>query len=127
MRISITRIAGAAALVALGGLGATALNPQPGRPAIEAARPAPVEVRTQVIHRTIRIVRREKPKRPRPVAAPAPAPPTAKAAAVIAPPVTYAAPPPAPARTVAPLRTRTSGAGQGGSEHGDREREGRDD
>ena len=109
MRIPITRIAGGAALFALGGLGATALDLQPNRPVLQAARPAPIEVRTQVIHRTVRIVRHEKPKRPRTVATPAAAPPPTAAPAP-PPRVTYAAAPPAPAGNVAPLRTRTSGA-----------------
>jgi hypothetical protein len=73
MRKIPTTIAAAITLVTLGALTAVAL--QPTQKTSQAA--APVEVRTEVIRRTVRIVRHEKPPHPRlPRTSSAAAPPT---------------------------------------------------
>jgi hypothetical protein len=144
MRPTPIQIAAGVALLGAGGVAGAALPVAAQRPAAVAAAPAPVEVRTQVVHRTVRIVRHERPKHLRPrrpaAAAPAPAPPPA-------------APPPAPAARVpaatapataaagrplvtrssgtaahrsapSPLRTRSSSTGGRGGEGHEHEREG---
>ena len=74
MRTATTTLA-AAALLAVGGTAGAALSAGRDRaPVPVAAAPAPVEVRTQVIHRTVHVVRHIKPKRRKPVAAAAPSP-----------------------------------------------------
>jgi hypothetical protein len=122
-----TKIAAGTTLAALGGLAGMAVRPEHAATADPAA--APVEVRTQVIRRTVRIVRHERPRhrahRTAPgVGAPAPAAPAAPAPAQ---PVTFAAKPPAAPKHSEPLRTRTSGgkSGHGGDDGG--EHEGHDD
>jgi len=119
--------------VALGatmlGLGAlTGVAVSPGHDNIStAARRAPVEVRTQVIRRTIRIHRRARPaKQPPAHAAPPPAPLAAPAPQPVVVPQAVATPPAAVAPHK-PIRTRTSGAA-GGVSGGEHEHEsGRDD
>ena len=62
MRTATTTLA-AAALLAVGGTAGAALSAGRDRaPVPAAAAPAPVEVRTQVIHRTVHVVRHIKPK-----------------------------------------------------------------
>ena len=74
MRTATTTVA-AARLLAIGGAAGAALSARPDRaPAPAAVVPAPVEVRTQVIHRTVHVVRHIKPKRVKRAAPPAPAP-----------------------------------------------------
>lgn len=127
MSSMITKIATGTALTALGGLAGMAVRPEHVATATPAA--APVEVRTQVIRRTVRVVRHERPRHrahravPAPVAS-APIPVPAPAAVQ---PVTYAAKPPAAPRRSKPLRTRTSGHGQGRDDGAERERRGHDD
>lgn len=65
-----TKLAAAATLVGLGGLAGWAINQPAGNDKAAAAQAAaPVEVRTQVIRRTVHIVRHEKPKHRRKAAA----------------------------------------------------------
>jgi hypothetical protein len=110
MRTAATTLA-AAALLAIGGTAGAALSAGRGRAPVSraAVAPAPVEVRTQVIHRTVHVVRRHiKPKRAAP-----PAPPPTLAPAPVRPVVAAATPRPA-----RPLRTRSSATGSaGGGEH----------
>jgi hypothetical protein len=135
------KTAAGASLVALGSLAGYAVGSGPAGEQADAtaAKQQPVEVRTQTIRRTVRVVKHERPRgnraQPAPPAAPA-APPTAPAAPTVAvAPSTPVAPqsaPPQPASPT-PVRTRTSGAGSAGGEreHGDErdggEREGGDD
>ena len=130
MTFTTPRVAAIAALAALGGIGASALafqpDPQAAKP-VAAATAAPVEVRTQTIHRTVRVTRHERShkrkRRPQPVAA---APPQRVA---VAAPTRVAAPAPAPAAPSRPLRSRTSGSsgrGHEGEGH-ENEHEGEDD
>ena len=118
------RVATIAALAALGGIGASALafqpDPQAAKP-VAAATAAPVEVRTETIHRTVRVTRHERShtrKRRPPVAAAAP---PRRVAAVA--PARVAAPAPAPAAPSRPLRSRTSGSSGRGHEGDEREHE----
>ena len=138
MRGIQTKMAAGLALVALGSLAGYAVGAGPAGDqgaAATAAKRQPVEVRTRTIHRTIRIVRHEKPRRPRPQPpAPTASPPAAELAAVSqTAPAPPAAPPAAklPATTSPPVRTRTSGGGSrsGGERElgGEREGEGEDD
>ena len=136
MRGIQTKMAAGLGLVALGSLAGYAVGAGPAEDqgaAATVAKRQPVEVRTRTIHRTIRVVRHEKPRRPRPQ----PPAPTSPPAAALAP-VPQAAPAPAatpPATTSPPVRTRTSGGGSpsgGERERGDEhersvEREGDDD
>lgn len=119
MRTATTAVV-AAALLAVGGAAGAALSAGPGHPPVAtvAAAPAPVEVRTQVIHRTVHVVRHLKPKRAR---RPAP-PPAAVVAPARAQPVTAAVAP----RSARPLSTRSSATGSGGGER-EHEHEGGDD
>ena len=117
MRTAATTLA-AAALLAIGGAAGAALSAGRAPVSRAAVAPAPVEVRTQVIHRTVHVVRHIKPKRVKRAASPAPAPTVA--AAPVRP--VAAAATPRPAR---PLRTRSSATGStAGGEH---EHEGGDD
>ncbi len=118
--IKRTHIAAGATLVALGALGAVAVGastPATVTPA-KAPTPPPVEVRTVVVRRTVKVVRHEKPKKPvvqsTPAAAAPPAP-VQRAVQVAQTQQAYVAP--APAKTK-PLSTKTSG-GSGGSGKGD--------
>ena len=125
MKPNRTHIAAAGTMVALGALAAVAIGAGPGQQVktVSVPRAQPVEVRTVVVHRTIRIVRHQKPKKQKRVAAP-PAP------AVTARPVQIAqAPAPAPQPTYhpvatkpapvssKPLKTATSGSGSKSGEH----------
>jgi hypothetical protein len=129
-----TKIAAGATLLALGGLAGVALSAEssPATGAAAKTAAAPVEVRTQVIRRTVHVIRREKPKRakhairPTSSAAPIPAAAPASVPRVVALPAQ-------PQQRPAPVRTRTSGASGSGSgeheqgdDHGDGG-EGRDD
>jgi hypothetical protein len=118
----LTATAAAVGLLVAGGAGGLALFERPDRAGVvaTAARPAPVEVRTEVIHRTVHVVRHIRPKHriapPAPAAVQAPAPPPQRVAVTVAPP--------AP-RATRPLRTHSSATG---SSHGDEgEHEGGDD
>lgn len=121
-----TKIAAGASLVALGSLAGYAVGSGPAGEQVSAVptKRQPVEVRTQTIRRTIRIVKHERPRhtRPEPVA-PAPTAVPAVPAAASTPVVPQAAPP--TPRSSTPVRTRTSGGGSPGGEreHGE-EREG---
>ena len=76
MRPTPIPIAAGFALLGAGGVAGAALPVAAQRPAAVAVAPAPVEVRTQVVHRTVRVVRHERPKHLRAAAAaPAPRPP----------------------------------------------------
>jgi hypothetical protein len=129
------KTAGGISLVALGALAGHAVGSGPaGEQPSAATAKRPVEVRTETIRRTVRIVKRERPKRQGATvasAASAPAQQTSAATAV-APPLAPPANPTAPTNS-APVRTRTSGAGPAGGErehteeHDHGEREGRDD
>ena len=125
-----TKIAAGATLLVLGGLAGVALSAESNRATGAAQTAAPVEVRTQIVHRTVHVIRREKPKRRKPTRAtssPAPIP------AVSTPPATARAVTlPAKPQSTAPVRTRTSGASGGSGESDDHGRgddggEGRDD
>ena len=108
------------------GLGAlTGFAVSPGHDNISTAeRRAPVEVRTQVIRRTIRIHRTAKPpKQPPPQVAPPTAPAPAPAPPSVVVPQTVVTHPTA-AAPHKPIRTRTSGAtggGRGGEHEGGRD------
>jgi hypothetical protein len=111
----LTATTAAVGLLVAGGAAGVALFERPDPAAPTAARPAPVEVRTEVIHRTVHVVRHIRPKHR--VAAP-PAPAAVQGAA----PVVARAPAP---RTTRPLRTQSSATG---ASHGDDgEHEGGDD
>ena len=71
MRTAATTLA-AAALLAIGGAAGAALSAGRAPVSRAAVAPAPVEVRTQVIHRTVHVVRHIKPKRVKRAASPAP-------------------------------------------------------
>jgi len=120
-------------LVALGSLAGYAVGSGPagGEPSTAAAKRQPVEVRTETIRRTVRVVKHERPKhRPDPATTVAPAAP---APAQQVTPATPVAPQSAPPANSTPVRTRTSGAGspsgerEDGDDHDRGEREGRDD
>jgi hypothetical protein len=118
MHPAATALAAGGLLLAGGATGAalTAGSDTPATPERRAA-PAPVEVRTEVVHRTVHVVRHIKPKRR---AAPATATP-----AVVAPrPQPVAATVARPAR---PLRTRSSATTGGGEREHEVEHEGADD
>jgi len=110
-----SQIAGGATLVALGALGAVALGAStaPRVTTTQAPAPPPVEVRTVVVRRTVKVVRHEQPKRPAVHSTPAAAPPPVP----VQQPVQVAQTRPAytPAVTTKPLSTKTSGAAGGGS------------
>ena len=127
MKPNRTHIAAAGTMVALGALAAVAIGAGPGQQVktVSVPRAQPVEVRTVVVHRTIRVVRHQKPKKQKRVAAP-PTP------AVTSRPVQIAqAPAPAPQPTYhpvatkpapvssKPLKTATSGSGGKSGEHED--------
>jgi hypothetical protein len=104
----LTATTAAVGLLVAGGAGGLALFERPDRAdvAATAARPAPVEVRTEVIHRTVHVVRHIRPKRrlaapPSPAAVQAPAPVAARAPAL---------------RATRPLRSHSSATG---ASHGD--------
>jgi hypothetical protein len=111
----VTATTAALGLLVTGGAAGAAVAGRPDRAGVAAtpSRPAPVEVRTEVIHRTAHVVRHIRPKHrtvapaaPAAVAAPAPAPPQ-RAAVTVAPPASAA---------TRPLRTHSSATG---ASHGD--------
>jgi uncharacterized membrane protein YgcG len=122
-----THIAAGMTLGALGLLGAFAAGAST-QPAVTTAKhptPPPVEVRTVVVRRTVKVVRHEKPKQPVVHATPAAAPPPP--VAVRPAPIQIAQTRPAytPSK---PLSTKTSGAaGSGHSGGGESEGGGGDD
>lgn len=118
-----TKLAAGVTLVLLGGLAGFAVKDNHPTASTAAQKQVPVQVRTEVIRRTVRIHRKPKaPKPPRAAATSAAAPPRQAAAVVPAPPVA------APAKAHAPLRTRTSGAVNGSGERElESENEGHDD
>jgi hypothetical protein len=126
-----TKVAAGASLVALGSLGGYTVGSGPNeeQTSAAAAKRRPVEVRTQTIHRTVRVVKHERPHRKQPESA-APATPAVTAAPAVpvsrSTPVAPQAAPPQPTSST-PVRTRTSGAGSSGDEreHGE-EHEGGD-
>jgi hypothetical protein len=133
MRPTPIQIAAGFALLGAGGVAGAALPVAAQRPTPVAAAPAPVEVRTQVLRRTVRVVRHERPKHLRPRRVTAPESPSAPAPAVAPPPVASAPATRAPARPLAtrasataahrpaaPLRTRSSATGGRGHESDDR-------
>jgi hypothetical protein len=132
-----TKVGAGVTLAALGGLAAYAVASGNEPTTTQAAQTQPVEVRTETIRRTVRVVKHEKPHRRRQShrgPAPAAAPPPRAAAA--APAVASVAPArPAPSRVVsapAPshhVTTRTSGSsGSGARGHeNESEHEGGDD
>ena len=109
MRPTPIQIAAGFALLGAGGVAGAALPVAAQRPAAVAAAPAPVEVRTQVVHRTVRVVRHERPKHLRPRRAAAPAPAQRLATPSAAPAPVHAAAAPATAASGRPLVTRSSG------------------
>jgi len=117
-----TKLAAGLTLVSLGALAGFAVKGNHSTASATAQKQPPVEVRTQVIRRTVRIHRKPKAPKPapRPAAGPAAAPPRQVTAVVPAPPAA------APVKVHAPLRTRTSGAGGTGGER-EHESEGHDD
>jgi hypothetical protein len=106
-----TRLAAGASLVALGSLAGYMVGSGPNgeQSSAVAAKRQPVEVRTQTIRRTVRVVKHERPRTKQPQ--PAPALPVARAT-----PVAPQAAPTPPASSPS-LRTRTSGAGPSSGEH----------
>jgi hypothetical protein len=122
-----TKLAAGVTLVSLGGLAGFAVKDNPSTANTAAQKQSPVQVRTQVIRRTVRIHRKPKAPKPAPRAAvtTAGAPPR-QVAAVVPPPPPVAARVAAPVKAHAPLRTRTSGAGGAGGER-EHESEGHDD
>ncbi len=110
-----TATTAAVGLLVAGGAAGVALFERPERAGVApaaAARPAPVEVRTEVIHRTVHVVRHIRRKHriappAAPVAVQAPAAPPQRTAVTAAPP--------AP-RATRPLRTHSSATG---ASHGD--------
>jgi hypothetical protein len=111
----VTVTIAALGLLVTGGAAGAALGGRPDSVGAAAtpSRPAPVEVRTEVIHRTVRVVRHIKPKHrtvapaaPAAVPAPAPSPPQ-RVAATVAPPASAA---------TRPLRTHSTTTG---ASHGD--------
>ena len=112
-------------MLALGALAAVAVGSSGGTPTASqpVKAPAPI-VRTIVVHRTIRVVKHEKPKRKpvvnsSPVASPPPRPVDQAPATQVAQvrPVAIVTP-------KAKVQTRTSGAGGSSRESDDRKREG---
>jgi hypothetical protein len=134
MRSIKTKIGAGATLLALGGLAAYALSAGAQEPATTAAaKSGPVEVRTETVHRTVRVVKHEKRRRNRgashasgapaaPAAAPSPAP-----ARVASSPAPAPAPAAAPAPRPATRQVSNSGPSRGGDDHGRDEAEPGDD
>jgi len=127
MKPTRTHIAAAGTMVALGALTAVAIGAGADQPvkAVSTPRAQPVEVRTVTVHRTIHVVRHEKPKKQKPVAAPPTPAVTSRPVQIAqapapAPQPTYqpVATKPAPASSK-PLKTATSGGSSGSGEHGD--------
>lgn len=123
-----TNIAAGGTLLALGALAAIAVGASGGTPtASQPVKAPPPIVRTIVVHRTIRVVKHEKPTakpvvNSSPVASPPPRP-------VYQAPATQVAQvrPVAVVTPKAKVQTRTSGAGGGSHESDDGEHEGGSD
>lgn len=118
----IKTVAIGATMLGLGALAGVVVNNGHDNVSTAQQRP-PVEIRTQVIRRTVRIHRRAKPPQQPPARL---APPASSVAAppprrIIVPHVVATAPVVAAPRT--PIRTRTSGA-TGGGRGGERDHEG---
>ncbi len=130
-----TNIAAGGTMLALGALAAVAVGATGGTSTASAPpqkAPAPI-IRTVVVHRTVKIVKHEKPKtkpivNSSPVAAPPPAAAAPRPAPVYhAPVIQVAQVQPVRAITKAKVQTRTSGAGGTGGTHKDSEHEGGSD
>lgn len=102
-------IAAGATLLGLGGLAAAALTAG-GEPAKPVAATAPVEIRTEVIHRTVRRAQRPAPRGSTPAVAVGSQAPQSPAQAVEIPVSTTSGP---------RVTTRQSGSGRGEADHGD--------
>lgn len=120
MNVTRTQIAAGGTVTALGVLAAFAIGAGTSKPATvpAAKKPAPVEVRTVVVHRTVKVVRHQKPKKAKPASAP-PAPARSAPAVQIAQaPAPVQVSQPAPAKSYSkPLTTKSSGGASGGGEH----------
>lgn len=118
MKLTRSHLAACGTAAALGVLAVVALGAADGEQVKTIKAPPkapPVEIRTVVVHRTIRVVKHEKPRKPKTVATP-PAPAATQTAQVV--PVSQPAQAPAPAPSPKPLSTRTSGgSGSGSGEH----------
>ncbi len=112
-----TKIVAGASLVALGSLAGYTVGSGPAaeQQSALAQKRRPVEVRTQTIRRTVRIVKHARPPRNQPAAAPAP---VAPAAGPVSSTPRFASPQPSGS---VPVSTRTSGGGAAGGEreHGE--------
>ena len=121
MRGVQTKVAAGFSLVALGSLAGYAVGAGGDQPAqATAAKRQPVEVRTQTIRRTIRVVKHEKPRlapHSSPQRRPRRHPPRVTQVAAVPRTVPVA---PQPSHST-PVRTRTSGGGSAG--RGEREHE----
>lgn len=109
MRPKRTTIVAGATLLGLGGLAAAAVT-SGGAPAEPVAATAPVEIRTEVIHRTIRRTERPAPRGSAPALAAGSQAPQGPARAVEIPVAATSGP---------TVTTRQSGSGRGEAEHGD--------
>lgn len=122
MNVTRTQIAAGGTVTALGVLAAFAIGAGSNEPAAAPAakKPAPVEVRTVVVHRTVKVVRHQKPKKVKPASAG-----SAPAVQIAQAPAPVQVSQPAPAKTYSkPLTTKSSGGGGGEEE---REHESGDD
>ena len=104
-----TKVGAGATLAALGGLAAYALGSGDQPAASQAAKTQPVEVRTETIRQTVRVVKREKPHHPRrkPHGSASAGSAPRQVSAAAAPAAVAAAAPPASASHVT---TRSSGS-----------------
>lgn len=115
MKLTRTHLAASGTAAALGVLTVVALGAADGGKVkqIKAVPKAPpVEVRTVVVHRTVRVVKHAKPKKPEPVATPPAPAATAQPVRIVPASQTATAPAPSPK----PLSTRTSGGASGSGE-----------
>lgn len=122
-----TKIATAGTTVALGALAAVAISAGSQEPvkATAPAQPAAAEVRTVVVHRTVRVVKHAKPKAPKPAPAPAAQPAAVSQPRAVPIAQTQSAPAPAPQPAGKPLTSKTSGGS--GEDHEDDRGEARED
>lgn len=134
MKSTLVTCTALASVAALGGLAGATLSADSTPATAADTTAAPVEVRTQVVHRTVRVVRHVHVKHHRraaPVAAPAVVPVSRPVAAAPAAAPAAAAPAATPAPAPRPrVVTRTSGASSHGEsdDHGrEHESEGGDD
>jgi hypothetical protein len=124
MNLSRTQIAAGGTTVALGVLAAFALGAGARdqiRTVTVPAKAPVADVRTVVIHRTIRVVKHEKPKTPKPapVASPPVSTPAPRVIQVAQTRPVYT-PAPAPKSTYKPLKTSSSGGSSGGGKGGEK-------